>query len=238
MKNKQKLFLTAFVSAVLLSTTSIFAKTEKYSFDVFLWGIKVGELIYSIKKSESNYDISGVLMSKGLARMVTKYKFQAEAKGKLSNKLYIPTSYRGKSDTKRRKEEKSMVYHKMVPKVTSTKVPQSHWAKPKSQKGTVDPMTAIHLVMSDKDKKTICSQTFHLFDGARRIEIKLSKIKIQENSAKCQGEYIREDGYSDEEMKEGKVFPFTVNYIMKGELYSVESLEIKALRGRTKFTKR
>ena len=76
------------------------------------------------------------------------------------------------------------------------------------------------------------------FDGARRIEIKLSKIKIQENSAKCQGEYIREDGYSDEEMKEGKVFPFTVNYIKKGELYSVESLEIKALRGRTKFTKR
>jgi len=217
MKNKQKLFLTAFVSAVLLSTTSIFAKTEKYSFDVFLWGIKVGELIYSIKTSESDYDISGVLMSKGLARMVTNYKFQAESKGKLSNKLYLPTYYRGKSDTKRRKEEKSMVYHNMVPKVTSTKV---------------------HLVMSDKDRKTICSQTFHLFDGARRIEIKLSKIEIQENSAKCQGEYIREDGYSDEEMKEGKVFPFTVNYIKKGKLYSVESLEIKALRGRTKFTKR
>ena len=34
MKNKQKLFLTAFVSAVVLSTTSIYAKTEKYSFDV------------------------------------------------------------------------------------------------------------------------------------------------------------------------------------------------------------
>ena len=94
MKNKQKLFLTAFVSAVLLSTTSVYAKTEKYSFDVFLWGIKVGELIYSIKTSESDYDISGVLMSKGLARMVTKYKFQAESKGKLSNKLYIPTYYR------------------------------------------------------------------------------------------------------------------------------------------------
>ena len=49
---------------------------------------------------------------------------------------------------------------------------------------------------------------------------------------------LTENGYSDEEMKEGKVFPFTVNYIKKGELYSVESLEIKALRGRTKFTKR
>ena len=126
----------------------------------------------------------------------------------------------------------------MIPKITSAKDPKPHWAKPKSQKGTVDPMTAIHLIMGDRIEKKLCKQKFNLFDGARRIEITLSKIDIQKNSAQCRGDYIRQDGYTAEEMKEGKVFPFTINYIKRENVYAVESLEIKALRGRTKFTRR
>ena len=238
MKNKQKLFIVYCLFALIVSANALSAKTEKYSFDVFLWGIKVGELVYSIKKTSNEYEISGVLRSKGFARIVTKYKFVAQTQGKLSNSRYYPTSYSEKSDTGRRKEQKSIIYQKMVPKITSAKAPKPHWAQPTSQKGTVDPMTAIHLVMGDRIEKTLCKQKFNLFDGARRIEIILSKINIQKYSAQCRGEYIRQDGYTDKEMKEGKTFPFTINYIKQDEIYAVESLEIKALRGRTKFTKR
>ena len=42
-------------------------------------------------------------------------------------------------------------------------------------------MTAIHLIMSDRIEKTLCKQKFNLFDGARRIEIVLSKINIEKN---------------------------------------------------------
>ena len=238
MKNKQKLFIVSCVYAILICANTLSAKTEQYSFDVFLWGLKVGELVYSIKKESNQYDISGILRSKGFARVVTKYKFVAQTQGRLSKSKYYPSSYSEKSDTGRRKEKKSIVYHKMIPKITSAKAPKPHWAQPKSQKGTVDPMTAIHLVMGDRIEKALCTQKINLFDGARRIEIILSKINIQKNSAQCRGDYIRKDGYTDEEMKEGKVFPFTVNYIKRNEIYAVESLEIKALRGRTKFTRR
>jgi hypothetical protein len=238
MKNKQKLFIVSCVYAILICANTLSAKTEQYSFDVFLWGLKVGELVYSIKKESNQYDISGILRSKGFARVVTKYKFVAQTQGRLSKSKYYPSSYSEKSDTGRRKEEKSIVYHKMIPKITSAKAPKPHWAQPKSQKGTVDPMTAIHLVMGDRIEKALCTQKINLFDGARRIEIILSKINIQKNSAECRGDYIRQDGYTDEEMKEGKVFPFTINYVKRDEVYSVESLEIKALRGRTKFTRR
>ena len=238
MKNKQKLFIVSCVYAILICANTLSAKTEQYSFDVFLWGLKVGELVYSIKKESNQYDISGILRSKGFARVVTKYKFVAQTQGRLSKSKYYPSSYSEKSDTGRRKEEKSIVYHKMIPKITSAKAPKPHWAQPKSQKGTVDPMTAIHLVMGDRTEKALCTQKINLFDGARRIEIILSKINIQKNSAQCRGDYIRQDGYTDEEMKEGKIFPFTINYIKRNELYAVESLEIKALRGRTKFTRR
>ena len=238
MKNKQKLFIVFCVYAILICANTLSAKTEQYSFDVSLWGLKVGELVYSIKKESNQYDISGVLRSKGFARVVTKYKFAAQTQGTLSKSKFYPSSYSGKLDTGRRKEEKSIVYHKMVPKITSAKAPKPHWAKPKSQKGTVDPMTAIHLVMGDRIEKALCTQKIDLFDGARRIEIILSKINIQKNSAQCRGDYIRQDGYTDEEMKEGKIFPFTINYIKRNEIYAVESLEIKALRGRTKFTRR
>ena len=238
MKNKQKLFIVSCVYAILICANTLSAKTEQYSFNVFLWGLKVGELVYSIKKESNQYDISGILRSKGFARVVTKYKFVAQTQGRLSKSKYYPSSYSEKSDTGRRKEEKSIVYHKMIPKITSAKAPKPHWAQPKSQKGTVDPMTAIHLVMGDRIEKALCTQKINLFDGARRIEIILSKINIQKNSAQCRGNYIRQDGYTDEEMKEGKIFPFTINYIKRNEIYAVESLEIKALRGRTKFTRR
>ena len=237
-KNKQKLFVVSCIYVLLVSANTLCAKTERYSFDVSLWGIKVGELVYSIKQTSDDYDISGVLKSKGLARVVTKYKFVAQTQGKVSNSKYYPTSYSEKSDTGRRKEQKSIIYQEMIPKLTSAKAPKPHWAKPKSQKGTVDPMTAIHLIMGDRIEKTLCKQKFNLFDGARRIEIILSKINIEKNSAQCRGEYIRQDGYTEEEMKEGKVFPFMINYIKQDEIYAVESLRIKALRGRTKFTRR
>ena len=238
MKNKQKLFIVSCVYAILICANTLSAKTEQYRFDVFLGGLKVGELVYSVKKESNQYDISGILRSKGFARVVTKYKFVAQTQGRLSKSKYYPSSYSEKSDTGRRKEEKSIVYHKMIPKITSAKAPKPHWAQPKSQKGTVDPMTAIHLVMGDRIEKALCTQKINLFDGARRIEIILSKINIQKNSAQCRGDYIRQDGYTDEEMKEGKIFPFTINYIKRNEIYAVESLEIKALRGRTKFTRR
>ena len=93
MKNKQKLFVLSCISVLLVSANILYAKTERYSFDVFLWGIKVGELVYSIKKASGEYDISGVLRSKGFAKVVTKYKFEAQTKGKVSNSRYYPTSY-------------------------------------------------------------------------------------------------------------------------------------------------
>ena len=237
-KNKQKLFVVSCIYVLLFSTNTLYAKTEQYSFDVSLWGVKVGELVYSIKQTSDDYDISGVLRSKGFARVVTKYKFEGQTQGKISNSEYYPSSYSEKSDTGRRKEQKSIIYHKMVPKIISAKDPKPHWAKPKSQKGTVDPMTAIHIIMGDRIEKKLCKQKFNLFDGARRIEIILSKTDIQKNSAQCSGDYIRQEGYKAEEMKEGQVFPFTINYIKRDKIYAVESLEIKALRGWTKFTRR
>ena len=67
----------------------------------------------------------------------------------------------------------------MIPKLTSAKAPKPHWAKPKSQKGTVDPMTAIHLIMGDRIEKTLCKQKFNLFDGARRIEIIYLRLTLK-----------------------------------------------------------
>ena len=102
-KNKQKLFVVSCIYVLLVSANTLYAKTERYSFDVSLWGIRVGELVYSIKETSNDYDISGVLRSKGFARVVTKYKFEAQTQGKVSNSKYYPSAYSEKSDTGRRK---------------------------------------------------------------------------------------------------------------------------------------
>ena len=122
-KNKQKLFVVSCIYVLLVSANTLYAKTERYSFDVSLWGIRVGELVYSIKQTSDDYDISGILRSKSFARVITKYKFEAQTQGKVSNSKYYPGSYSEKSDTGRRKEQKSIIYNKTIPKITSAKDP-------------------------------------------------------------------------------------------------------------------
>ena len=198
-------------------------QNRRYSFDVFLWGIKVGELVYSVKKTSDEYDISGVLRSKGFARVVTKYKFEAQTKGKVSiQNITLPLTAKNQIQVVERAEIHNL--SKNDTKINLCKSSKTSLGKAKVSKGTVDPMTAIHLIMGDRIEKTLCKQKFNLFDGARRIEIILSKINIEKNSAQCRGEYIRQDGYTEEEMKEGKGFPFTINYIKRDEIYAVESL--------------
>ena len=90
MKNKQKLFTVYCIFALIISANALSAKTEKYSFDVFLWGIKVGELVYSIKKASNEYDISGVLRSKVLLELLLSIDLKPRHRGGSLNRGIIP----------------------------------------------------------------------------------------------------------------------------------------------------
>ena len=236
---QKKLTLTKAIAAslALICATPVVAETKTSTYNVYLRGIKAGQLKYAYAQSGSNYSASGILQSTGIVGALAKYKFTASSSGKIVKGKHAPQSYQEDSNTGRRESQKSISYSNGIPRVTERKLPKSHWADPKKQKGTVDPMTAIALVLNDASAKSVCNSKIDLFDGARRVTITLSNPKKSGATLKCSGLYKRVDGFSKREMSEGTQFPFALNYALKGDIYRVSDMEISTLRGRARFVR-
>jgi hypothetical protein len=77
-----------------------------------------------------------------------------------------------------------------------------------------------------------------LFDGARRVRISLSNPKESGMRATCDGVYSREGGFSKNELKQGKTFPFTITYKKTDQNYYFQRFDVKSARGRAAFVRR
>lgn len=221
----------------IFSGTQTSADTSSSTFNVYLRGIKAGQLKYAYSESGSNYSASGIIQSTGIVGALAKYKFTANSSGTISNGTYSPRTYTEDSDTGRRQSEKTMSYVNGIPKVQERKLPKPFWADPAKQKGTLDPMTAIAMVLNDKTAETVCKEKLNIFDGARLVQITLSNAKTSGSNVTCQGMYKRVDGFSKREIGEGSKFPFTLTYKKAGGKFQVSNFEMSTLRGRAKFVR-
>lgn len=223
--------------ALLFSATSISADTQSYAFGINLLGIKAGELRYSVRHQGNQYSAAGKVFPTGLAAQFVKFAFDVSVSGRVIKNGYAPTRYSEKSDNGRRQEEKYLTYTNGIARVKSPKLPKPYWADPKDQKGTVDPMTAIFWTLSDKTKDELCRQNIPIFDGARRVQIKLSNPQETNESATCDGVYKRVDGFSQSELKEGTTFPFSITYEKIGDIYRTKRFDVQSVRGRVSVTR-
>jgi len=102
----------------------------------------------------------------------------------------------------------------------------------------LDPMTAIFEILRDVEHGNLCDQDVTLFDGARRVRISLSNPKESGMRATCDGVYSREGGFSKNELKQGKTFPFTITYQKTDQNYYFQRFDVKSARGRAAFVRR
>ena len=179
------------------------------------------------------------MRSTGIFSVVSKYKFEASSQGKIEDGLFKPKYYSEKSDTGRRKEEKTLLYSRSSIELKTKKTPKPYWQDPNEQLDTLDPMSAIIFILRDQKKANICAQDFAMFDGIRRVEIKFTYgEETSDGHLNCHGTYTRMGGYSAKELKDGRNFPFNVKYEYQNEFYRVISFQIETNRGRAKFVRR
>jgi hypothetical protein len=217
---------------------SVQAETTRMHFDVTIIGLKAGELRYTLQKDDTSYAASGLLYPTGLAATMTTFLYDVTVTGSHKGDQYFPSRYSEKSDTGKRKEEREIIYRSGVPNIRSAKLAKPHWLDPKTQKGTLDPMTAIFEILRDVDHEKLCDQDVTLFDGARRVRIALSNPKEAGTRAICDGVYSREGGFSKNELKQGKTFPFTITYQKTDQNYYFQRFDVKSARGRAAFVRR
>ena len=110
---------------------------------------------------------------------------------------------------------------------------------PASQKGTVDPQTAIYAAFRDVDAGDVCKLNVQMFDGKRRSQVRLGNPRPDGEMIKCDGEYRRLKGFSAEDMAEKSRFPFNLFYAKTSDgRYRVEKVITQTLYGNASLTRR
>lgn len=200
-------------------------------FSVAIRGLTAGTLTIKGKEAGSRYTASGILQSGGLVGLIAKVKYTASAQGSVKGNSFRPSRYDESADTGKRRSNSRIKYKSGVPIVDDFKLSPDA-VNPSSQKGTVDPMTALYAAFRDVDAEQVCKLDVAMFDGKRRSQVQLRSPRPDGNMILCNGEYRRLKGFSAEDMAEKTRFPFNLYYAKTADgRYRVEKVVTQTLYG-------
>lgn len=213
--------------------------TESGRFEVYYSGLKAGEVLFGMTQEGGQYAATGEVKSSGLIAAISRFRYRAEAKGRVSGETYEPARYEESLDTGRRESDKVIAYRDGVPVLERSEEPEDHWLDPRSQGDALDPLTAFWQLLRDREGEDLCALNTVYFDGERRIRLTTGKADRATNQVICQGSYIREGGFSRKALKEGRKFPFEVTYTPTAAgQWQVSRIDAKTLRGRVLLIRR
>jgi len=188
---------------------------ERASFDIVLRGVTAGRLAFAAAQEGNRYTVSGRLESTGIAAMLRKFLYTAQASGSITGNRYSPIRYSEDANTGQRQSRSSMEFRRGVPVSvvnTPARDPRPYDVAPATMRGAVDPVTALYATLRDVDPGRECASEQRMFDGRRATQITLSTPRKQGDRVTCTGEYRRVAGFSPEDMAEKTRFPFTLTY--------------------------
>ena len=237
--NLQKiLYLFYFAFGTAFYVVSAEAEVSQHNYNVYVSGLKVGEFNYAVNEKGSDYSLRALMRSTGIVGALAKYRYEGLSMGRKKQGRFFPQKYSENSDTGKRKSNKEMVYYNGVPNLTQTEERKEYWLDPKTQKNTVDPLSAIYGLLSDQPLNTPCKQNITVYDGARRYAIKLVSSQIEEDEMYCKGIFTRLGGYSKKELKKGIEFPFELQFSKKGNIFRIDRFVMSTLLGRASFVRK
>ncbi len=203
------------------------ARRDDIVFGVYILGLKVGELRFQGTEARGRYETGGVLRTTGLMQLVARVHYEAYARGRARGGRLVPEFYRERAYTGTRYSEATMAYRRGVPQVKLYKASKDAPARPRkpgprdvdprTQAGTLDPMTTIYVAMRDAPERELCRLKVHTFDGARRALVRIYAPEKHGDEILCQGEYRRIAGFSEAEMRDKTSFPFILRYRPRGD---------------------
>ncbi len=229
------------LSAVLAMGTTAPAMAEQAQFSLVLKGFTAGTLTFNGKVEGNSYAVSGLLKTAGLAAILKKVRYEASAAGRVSGEKFSPLTYSEHADTGKRVSDSVLSYKAGVPSLKSSKTarkPEAWDISPTTQKGTVDPLTALFATLRDVDAGQECKVGLRMFDGRRASQIATSTPQKSGDTVVCAGEYRRLAGYSPEDMAEKTRFPFTLTYApIEGGKMRVTEVSMDSLYGKARLVR-
>ena len=190
---------------------------------LYAGGITLGKVDMDATIRAGEYHVVSNLETSGVVNAFWQAQIQATSNGKIGEKSFQPTLY-DSFDTNHsgKKQEVSLTYEGDAPvrMYADPKFPTNGYeVKPEQQKATFDPLSAVVYIASGVGASpgNPCGVTAPVFDGRRRYNIELTKVKDDVKKmdnglysgrvAVCELKYKQIAGFKPKIIKENESFP-------------------------------
>lgn len=212
--------LAAWVGAALLAATPTSSAISHFKplntlYDLYLGGIKAGELTVDADIAGQSYHARSVMRTAGIVGLLYKASFEAEIEGALSPEGPRPLRFAAASRMKKKSQFVEMFYGPEAPREIRAQpafVDKPWQIDPTKQSGAFDPLTAALWTLAPRAKGRICNTSVEVFDGRRRYAVDLGAPVKDGNRIRCPALYRRIAGFKPKLMKKRPKFPFDIWY--------------------------
>lgn len=231
-----------FILALLLTLAGpLSAQSYQDAFDLRFGTARVARLILAVNDTGDSYALAARAESTGLVAIFRALRFDVAATGDRTGDRLTSLSYREDVDTGRRASTVSMRWQGGAPVIDARMPdgPAEAWdIEPAAQTGTIDPLSALYSVTRPRAETALCGFTHADFDGRRRSEVTLGRLREDGEFRLCNGIYRRVAGFSPDEMAERVEFPFNARFAQGADgLWSLQSVELQSLFGAMRITR-
>lgn len=185
-------------------------------YDLYLGGIKAGEMTMNAEWKGDAYRATSVLRTAGIVGAVYKASFEAATNGRMTASGMTPDKFTADSRMRKKQQSVQMLYKNNAPSAVTAEpafIPKPWQVDPTAQKGAVDPITAALMALAPMPLGQICNRTVEIFDGRRRYAIEMGAPKPDGERIKCPANYRRIAGFKPKMMKKSPNFPFNIWFI-------------------------
>ncbi|MFY9211551.1 MAG: DUF3108 domain-containing protein [Aestuariivita sp.] len=216
------------------------SQTTSVQFDVALGGVKIGVFWMDGSVNPRAYTASAGFESTGLIGQIATVKFQMLARGRLRDGRFAPDRYSEDAVVGRRSSSAVLTYENGVPSLEGGKLgmEEADPAVAAQQQGTLDPLTALFVMMRDQPAEGICQIDQFVFDGARRTRTVMNDLSRDGADILCRGQFHRLEGYSQKDLQRGRVVDLVLRYLPQGDGMTVSAAEFSSPRGTVRLTRR
>ena len=174
-------------------------------YDLYVGGIKAGELALDANFSGDRYRARSVLRTAGIVGAVYDASFTAETQGVVGPGGLVPRRFTADATSEGDAQEVDVTYAGRTPAIVRANPPfkPKPWEiEPQDQVGTLDPISAALTALAPMPRGAICNRTVDIFDGRRRYAVDLGKPAADGERVKCHAVYRRVAGYKPKELRE------------------------------------
>ena len=188
---------------------------------LYAGGITLGKLDMDATIRGSDYHLVANLETGGMVNALWQAEIQATSSGKIAGNGLEPALYDSFNTQRSKKQQVSLTYENGNPRLYADPVYSTtgYEVKPDEKKDTLDPLSAVMYIVSGlgADAANPCGVTAHVFDGRRRYDVELTKVKDTQvdmdnglykgHALLCEIKYKQLAGFRPKLLKGGDSFP-------------------------------